>query len=607
MMFKPGKIKQGLFLALLLTACAQVPRPQTIQATQPPATDELVMPQAIQNSKVFIQVSSTVVELGSTVSLYAVPQQLGLITREVTWKVVSGPGTVSGGKNATFTAPTTGSGQTILQATSTENSALTGQVALNLTPKTAGQDVIQLTTNVAFSYDIVSVHVTSTYEVVEVTASVPNGPSTTLSKTGTNLYSGNLPLKGLPRGEQRIWVKVKDVKGNQQIRLYQFIADRNPALNVDYSLDDPYLVAADFFPVNASCTDDSGSCRITVKRNTVPVLSGVGSVNGSVDMQAFAGQVYPVSVIADDPGGNTLKYDFQVYVPNASLNTKMLVPGTIYDVDATRVLYTKAVPNGTTKLKYRSFATGVDTTLTLPLNGVPIGGKLFPDGVIYRTRPLGGGISWLFDSRDPGTNLTPSGHNWYAVSGYYLAYRTNDSQTFLRNLQTNTTTFLGTGLTGDLAPNGRLVSAPKLTDGTHDVYPVSNSTGVAIALFDGTQQILLRNYRLNGKAEIGVDYAVNNGYAAYTDYDSNGNRQVWLRLPTGAKVRKTFTSVSNVIAALGPNGELIVRRLGPGDLYTIDTAGNEKPLGLITRPYFVKFVDGKWNIVIFNGVFEPKP
>ena len=99
-----------------------------------------------------------------------------------------------------------------------------------------------------------------------------------------------------------------------------------------------------------------------------------------------------------------------------------------------------------------------------------------------------------------------------------------------------------------------------MTDGDSVVYRKHDACcqdqNYSLYVYRANSNTLLSNLGLNEPSQ-GRDYQINNGWIAFTDIGSSGQKQVWTLDPSNVKVKRNAFGTESTIVHLASNGELI--------------------------------------------------
>jgi hypothetical protein len=285
------------------------------------------------------------------------------------------------------------------------------------------------------------------------------------------------------------------------------------------------------------------------------------------------------------------------------------VPGQIYDVDATRILY--RLSDSAIAIKDR--ATEDLTTISLPHANPPAGGFLTSHGAIYATSTSTAPFRHLYERRD-GTDIDRGPFDsFFRVAGNFAAW-TNGTALFREDLSTGTIVQIASdagNTQNDVAADGDvaywttdfsimrypgLVGSDTLATGdeTHwESYPVTDGTNVvwretgnntappaSLRGYGPAGPFALADTTRDGEPLPGIDYRVSGGFVAFTRAVGNqGDKEIWLREPDGTE------------ADVGPGGENTILGLAAdGDVM-----------------YAARQIDGRDGIVLVPHGGDPVP
>jgi hypothetical protein len=450
---------------------------------------------------------------------------------------------------------------------------------------------------------MVAVIVGSTYEVDEVIARVggvdtrlPYVPSTGIGPALAGPrpgYRDTVSFAGQAVGAVTLEIRARDVRGNESVRSYSVIHDNPPQLSVTQP--DSLSVSLGTLRVDASCSDDSGTCTVDARigQTGPPLASGQGRVVGTINLPPPYPRQLDVWIVASDQRHTTMQ-GYPVYLEDpARLSVVAEVPGEIIDARGTRVLY---VIDGDTgdRLIIRDMTTGADEEIPLVGRSIrPTHAFLVSDGAVFESRPVNGSplyaSLWRFGALTDVATMTDAS---LAVGGDFAIF--SEAQTnanILRRLDTTSgvfevvTTALGSHRSS-VAADGTVVfssggpahqlyryragmqvaltNAPNQshvwprTDGDNTVFAKAPASQAAneVALIEGTTETSLAS-ALMTEPQAGADYAIANGWVAFTRPNAQSQEQVFVRSPVGAVQQRTIFSGSSRIDNLRGNGDLL--------------------------------------------------
>lgn len=287
--------------------------------------------------------------------------------------------------------------------------------------------------------------------------------------------------------------------------------------------------------------------------------------------------------------------------------------GRLYDVDATRVLYTESKTSNTVfessgprALRVRPRPGGTATTVDSSFSSWSVAqGSLFTGGLLYNATIVGQpGHVWEWRGSTP-QDLGPITAQSLAAAGDWAAW-TSGTAVYRRDLGASTTSTIAASSGSDnvsLAENGDLAfvntalrtmwlhggTLTQLTsdpDSVGNLLPVTDGVNVlwergnAAKYFEGGP-FAVNAWRGGSESQVAAphlspSYAANNGWLAFTRLDAQGV-QIWTMAPDGTTRQATSGTGNKKLIALGPAGEVVYelssRRLAIRAPYT-GTAAN---------------------------------
>jgi hypothetical protein len=318
------------------------------------------------------------------------------------------------------------------------------------------------------------------------------------------------------------------------------------------------------------------------------------------------------------------------------------VDGRILDVHPDRVLY--RADSGLVAILDRT----TRNVTPLPLGpGTYVGiGYLSPHGAIYEW--TNGGGAQVSEFRDGVvTDLGPlNSQASLRVAGRWAIW-SNGPALYRRDLESATTVTVSTNAgntDNDVNENGDVVywaypdyqifrfdgasstqlthdtdmwNTYVLTDGINAAYrktPAGNPFVGSVAISTPGGEVVLDSYR-DRELVPGRDFAVGGGWVAFTRLGAAGERQVWLRDPSGAETRASPTGLDTSIDALGATGEVIFHDEGsegpnPGPYawrgyYLSRRGAPRRYLGTAGGRFF--WEDGAWYQTYAGTVYRIDP
>ena len=476
--------------------------------------------------------------------------------------------------------------------------------------------------------------VQSTYETTSVTGTLA-GRSVVLTYSQSAYrcamgmwcpaWIGNLDLTGVAQGTYELSMTAMDALGGSAVTTSSVTFDPPPTISVRKPV--LYSVATPSVDLDLSCVDDVAGCTVSVKNAAgVEVLTGIGSAAGTVDLTQYIGQTTTLTVTVTDSATQTATKTLSIpVVDTARLVLQANVSGRIFDVAADRILYLDDTVEPQL-LKIRNRATGADTTIYAVAGSKPIEGYLHPNGAMFIDQSGSVLTTQVYDWRNGSlVNVSSSYQSTggFMVKGKYATYfsNANSADYFLRDLSTGANQLIATDIgnntnsltsSGSVAywkmtPNGcttcqlgygydiflwKNSSSVQITHGGGlNVYPVTDDSNIVfkrkissttstwtqqIILWNGSQEIVLADM---GELDPNPpqNYAIANGYVAFTKPGTSGQLQVWRRLPSGTLEQLTYFSVGSQIDTISDTGTVTLTN--GGKLYVYEVGGTLVELG----------------------------
>ena len=457
--------------------------------------------------------------------------------------------------------------------------------------------------------EIVVGQVSNVYELAELVASIGGVDTRIPYVRDTGLcgglhgpcagYRATVSFAGQPVGAVTLRIRARDILGNESLRTYSVIHDNPPQLTVTQPVNGSVSLGP--LRINATCSDDSGSCTVEARigQTGASLASGQGSVVGTINLPPPFNRQPEVWIVAKDQrhttdAKHTTMQGFSVYLEDpARLRIVAEVPGEIVDARGARVLY--AIDGAASdRLIIRDVTTGTDEELPLVGRSIrPSHAFLVSNGAVFESRPVNSSQTHVSLWRDRTlTDVATITDSTLSVGGdFAISSEAQTNTNTLRRLDATSgavelvTTVLGSHRSS-VAADGTVVfssggpahqlyryragmvvaltNAPNqshvwpLTDGANTVFrkmPVNQSV-YEVALLEGATEVSLAS-GLTTEPQPGTDYAIANGWVAFTGLGTQLQKQVFVRSPTGTVQQRTIFSGSSRIDNLRGNGELL--------------------------------------------------
>ena len=407
-------------------------------------------------------------------------------------------------------------------------------------------------------------------------------------------WRGTALLASLPRDSVLVQVRARDVNGAATDAFVFVRHDRKPGLVVSV---DSLGVARPDVALTADCTDDGPSaCTISVSAQdgsfTTAVASGGAHVGGTYSLAAATGRTVKLVFKATDDRGQVTKVEVRNVIVDASSHLTEIgrVDGIALDQRNGALLYRAA--GGVIAL--RTLATGVTDTVFVDTSvsaGASVRGFVTPAGALFGVPstifPNARAIEWRGGTATDLGGLR--GILTIRAAGDYVVY-SGTNALVRRDVVSATDVNLPAAATvgNDVAANGDVAHSVAATYSVYRYHagvdsliapgnypamrnrsPVTDGVNVVFEKYDyahDTYAIVMVND--SGLTELSPprsspqlrdeDYAVNNGWIAFTRADATGAFQVWTRSPSGQLRQASTFSGSSSISALGDDGTVII-------------------------------------------------
>jgi hypothetical protein len=515
--------------------------------------------------------------------------------------------------------------------------ATAGQRSPDITVKIQTPLLYSIVGNVA----TVGATVTSRYQLVSVRAAVAGAESGLLLENGS--WRGTLDLRGTPRDTIDLAVTATDVSGAVTDAVVRIIHDHPPILTIASPLD--LTVARPTLDVSATCTDDDpAGCRSIEVYTDIQrgLASGTTAINQTLSLAGYEGQHISLRLVAKDSRGTENHQLRSIYVESSP----RLVPiasalGRVWDVSGSLLLYRirdGQRPPTEGLFILRNIVSGVDETIPIRSNAFVLQAFVTPRGALVVV--AGGPRPVLYDWRDGLLSATSDINSGTAleIAGNYAVFGvggTSQSAATLyrRDLTTGADVPIATSTsnTGNsIASNGDVVfwrvddkhvyrwrdgqttrltaddalwtNADPITDGTRVVFRrhsrCCGPTVVQIVVYDGSGSTVLEERAT--EALPGRDYAVNNGWIAFTKPDVAGVLQAWIRSPSGESRQISVFGAATQIVALASDGAVIIA--SANRRYFAPATGAPQDLSSLNGT--MRWRDGRLVFLIGRSAFE---
>ena len=489
--------------------------------------------------------------------------------------------------------------------------------------------------------DIVPIIVTveSVYELASVTAQIDDSVITLIYSQAADCirhhcgpaFVGELNLTGLPSSDYTMVIRATDSTAQIAEISVTVTLDRTPTLTVTSPVN--LSVAHPTILLNLSCGDDSGSCTIMVSINGQEVARGTDTLEQDLDLTGRDGGMVNLIISAVDLSQQTAMDSRSIYVETSEFIESIFeAPAEVLDFTNNTVLHRKTDTND---LVISDLTKTDQTTISLPTQYESGDiAYLSANGAIF-VASNGRSVTYnnLFDFNDG--NLYDLGFPNSAYSlvtnGNYAIW-SNAKTLTLRDLSNKTNRIVSTDAgnwKNDVAESGLVVywdytysvvldsngaqstiandvnlwNIYPLTDGNSVVYrkqdPCCSNQNYSLYVYRASSNTLLSNLGVNEPSQ-GRDYQINNGWIAYTDIGSSGQKQVWTLDPSNVKVKRNAFGTESTIVHLASNGELIFTL--SGEYYLSKPDGTFIQLGL-SQGQVGYDADG-WHLTLGREIFR---
>ena len=389
-----------------------------------------------------------------------------------------------------------------------------------------------------------------------------------------------------------------------------------PALTVSAPLDD--TVGRPVVHVEATCDDGGAPCAtVTLVEQAnggevqVPLMRWTVASHVVFDVPIDDGTFADLELHATDASGDATVVTRRVYGDtSAALHELATVDGTIYDADATRILYEAG---GESWILDRATCTRTDL-------GSGRAQALTPHGALTAT--CANGVCTLAELRDGATiahgPFVPSS---LRVAGAYAVWSEGYVPGPLHRLDlaSGADTVIATDATpasGSVGPDGT-VTYSRCSGGAHVAYRGATALGPGdLSATDGALAVFTDDDAPSCATRLYADGAattlsnlctspsylatVRNGRVAYVVPDASGARQLWLRDQNGTTAQLTTTGV-DLAPPLADDGSTLARTDGALTLI----AGGAAPRPITkSDPVVMRNASGRWLVAIGRTLFS---
>jgi hypothetical protein len=430
--------------------------------------------------------------------------------------------------------------------------------------------------------------VSSVCQLQTVVATAPGQNVALTFDAVSRTWVGTMPMSTVPFGTFTLTVTGTDIFGTAGSSSVSLVHDEPPTLTI--TAPEPYTLGRPSLHISVSCHDDdpAHACWMKVLFGVSfpdTLATGYSSIDQDVVIPGSGGVLN--FAVFDSRGQVHIESRYVYAESSPRLVEVSQAPGLVLDDSPSQSLFGDA--SGQVCLFDK--ATSTTTVLLGGQSYQTFAAHLTAFGAVFAAQPLPSGALHAYEWRS-GTLLdlgTPD--TWLTVnaSSAYMTWlgKSSTSSThalYLRDIAAGSTVMVDAQATanGGAAPNGDVVypgassqlwryrggvttaiSAPKpgisdpVSDGTNVAYQLKSSQSYSTWLITPGGEIAL-DAAGTGSAASGSDYAVDNGWTAFTRSASDGSRNVWERAPDGTTSRVTFFGDIVSIAALNSDGRVVV-------------------------------------------------
>ncbi len=451
----------------------------------------------------------------------------------------------------------------------------------------------------------VSVQITSTYEIVSVTAEVEN--HTAVLAPAKGYIQGYLNLAGLQRGAKTLTITAKDFNGFTASDSINFIYDKKPVLSVALPQQN-YILAQPYINVQANASDDDttfGAKIYAMVNSEVIIASARNSMDTTLDLSAYDGEKIILSIEAIDSENQTVIQYYSVYVESNNrlqliknyddiidaFNDSLAVlgQGTYFSIINRYTNYITKVNFPTLFYYDRENYLDNDIFVVTARNSATALWAMYyykNDSLIlisnnsyFNPSSLSGKGNYIIWNEGKNlflTNLTLgnkilissiAGNNYNDVTGEgEVAFWSYLNSSYCINFYKN-------GITTIIDSSG--MNVYPVTDGNSIVYRKTINGVSSIILYNNSTYTVLSNNV--GDVSPVFDYAINNGWIAFVTLGNLNQTQIVLRSPQGIEKQITHWGTFSDIISLSRNGQVVLSN--SSKLYYADF-NNPTPIGI---------------------------
>jgi hypothetical protein len=502
--------------------------------------------------------------------------------------------------------------------------------------------------------------VSSIYEVSTVTAEVEGRQINLKFAQGLNAWTNTLPLTGIGFGSHMLVVNVRDIFGATGQGFRSFRIDYPPVLTVSEPINGTVVQGGAKFAADA--TDDSG--RAIIRVNLIGwEQTGTNEAQGTFPVFPATVAPGPMQMVFEAGDGNdshrVITSRKIIYEPSSNLTQTVSAPGTLFDFDQDRILYSfqdsvvgpNVIPQfyrPEPRILDRHSGAEISSLALFPyliggLEGSSVfiaSGLLVPDGALLSASNPYLLVGW---SGTTGTELfqriTPLSEKPQIVGTTLLGYHFNNVSNYLTLLDVVETNksyefFLPVAWSAVLAPNLDLIYSATntiflnrpadpanpyvnrttttlvqggettkrdgvVTDGINIAYlgHVSDPPGIKTQIITSTGEETLAASPTNGSPTV----LLNGGWAAYTKPGPSGLNQIWTRSPNGTQQQRTFFNVSSQLESLGSNGAFTFKT---NNTRLVSWPGLVQPLWVNSGQGRARWDNGRLLVILGRSALE---
>jgi hypothetical protein len=482
----------------------------------------------------------------------------------------------------------------------------------------------------------ISVNVTSLFEISKVTATIKTASFDLIYMNG--YFTGKTDISAFLHGSYSYQVIAIDVKGDSGMIVGNFLVDRPPRLVITSPLNG--AVASPYLPISIKMIDDANvgpSTKIIVHIEDAPLITvNALELNSSVSLYPpeFYGTLKYLTIWGVDSVGQETP---KAYIDGISCDTSSRLKevihfdGGICAIDSSKILYGQYLDgNNIDYINSQIFSINDSSTISIDSNLAIDKALITSNGAVYSDHFTIGRVNrnlylYLYKNDTAPIISSLAGLNFDAKK-HFVAFCEGTGVLILLDCLNNISdTICKTATSFDLSKTGSIayikgdslycnkngtterifdsvqyIYSNPLIDENDIVYTKANNTNKYIVANLSGKEVVLSTYPNSVSLTKGLDYKINSNWIAFTQQGTTGQKQIWLRFPSGEIKQISFFSKASSIENIAPNGQIM--SICGDQRYLYDTSGNE--INVCSKLGKSYFDNNQWYIAIGGVLFS---